>query len=36
MPFEVVIGVEVHAQLLTISKMFCACGTVFGLAANAW
>jgi aspartyl-tRNA(Asn)/glutamyl-tRNA(Gln) amidotransferase subunit B len=32
--FEVVIGLEVHAQLLTQSKMFCACGTRFGLPAN--
>lgn len=32
--FEVVIGVEVHAQLRTNSKMFCGCGTTFGLSAN--
>ncbi len=32
--YEVVIGVEVHAQLRTRSKMFCACGTAFGRAAN--
>ena len=34
MAYEVVIGVEVHAQLRTKSKLFCGCGTVFGLAAN--
>jgi aspartyl-tRNA(Asn)/glutamyl-tRNA(Gln) amidotransferase subunit B len=32
--YEVIIGVEVHAQLRTRSKMFCACGTAFGLAPN--
>jgi aspartyl-tRNA(Asn)/glutamyl-tRNA(Gln) amidotransferase subunit B len=33
-PYEVVIGVEVHAQLLTRSKMFCGCTTAFGMPAN--
>jgi aspartyl-tRNA(Asn)/glutamyl-tRNA(Gln) amidotransferase subunit B len=33
--YEVVIGVEVHAQLRTQSKLFCACGTTFGLTANS-
>jgi len=35
MIFETVIGVEVHAQLRTHSKMFCGCGTTFGLSANS-
>ncbi|HDP25737.1 MAG TPA: Asp-tRNA(Asn)/Glu-tRNA(Gln) amidotransferase subunit GatB [Deltaproteobacteria bacterium] len=32
--FEVVIGLEVHAQLRTQSKIFCSCSTVFGLEPN--
>ena len=35
MIYEVVIGVEVHAQLRTKSKLFCGCGTRFGLPANS-
>ena len=35
MTYEVVIGVEVHAQLRTKSKMFCGCSTAFGQAANS-
>jgi aspartyl-tRNA(Asn)/glutamyl-tRNA(Gln) amidotransferase subunit B len=35
MIYEVVIGVEVHAQLRTTSKLFCGCGTTFGLSANS-
>src|SRR5256884_5679498 len=31
--FEVVIGLEVHAQLLTRSKMFCSCSTNYANAA---
>ncbi|MEE8608852.1 MAG: Asp-tRNA(Asn)/Glu-tRNA(Gln) amidotransferase GatCAB subunit B, partial [Nitrospiraceae bacterium] len=34
MAYEAVIGLEVHAQLRTQAKMFCACGTTFGLSAN--
>jgi aspartyl-tRNA(Asn)/glutamyl-tRNA(Gln) amidotransferase subunit B len=33
--YEVVIGLEVHAQLLTRSKMFCGCATTFGAAPNS-
>jgi aspartyl-tRNA(Asn)/glutamyl-tRNA(Gln) amidotransferase subunit B len=32
--WEVVIGLEVHAQLLTRSKMFCGCPTTFGAGPN--
>jgi aspartyl-tRNA(Asn)/glutamyl-tRNA(Gln) amidotransferase subunit B len=35
MDFEAVIGLEVHAQLLTRSKLFCGCSTAFGAPANA-
>jgi aspartyl-tRNA(Asn)/glutamyl-tRNA(Gln) amidotransferase subunit B len=34
MAYEAVIGLEVHAQLLTRSKVFCGCGTTFGKAPN--
>src|SRR4030043_239448 len=34
MEFEAVIGLEVHAQLSTRSKIFCACSTAFGAAPN--
>jgi len=33
--YEAVIGLEVHAQLLTHSKAFCACTTKFGNTPNA-
>ena len=32
--FEPVIGLEIHAQLLTATKIFCGCSTRFGLAPN--
>jgi aspartyl-tRNA(Asn)/glutamyl-tRNA(Gln) amidotransferase subunit B len=32
--FEPVIGLEVHAQLLTEAKIFCGCSTKFGAAPN--
>ncbi len=34
MTWESVIGLEVHARLLTQSKMFCACSTAFGAPPN--
>ena len=34
MNYESVIGLEVHAQLLTQSKIFCGCSTKFGQAPN--
>ncbi|OGL28109.1 MAG: aspartyl/glutamyl-tRNA amidotransferase subunit B [Candidatus Rokubacteria bacterium RIFCSPLOWO2_12_FULL_69_21] len=33
--YETVIGLEVHAQLLTRSKMFCGCPTAFGGSPNS-
>ena len=33
--YEVVIGLEVHAQLLTRSKLFCACSAEFGHSPNS-
>lgn len=35
MEFEPVIGLEVHAQLATESKIFCACSTRFGASPNS-
>jgi len=35
MDFETVIGLEVHAQLLTDTKIFCNCSTKFGGAPNS-
>ena len=33
--YEPVIGLEVHVQLLTVSKIFCSCSTRFGAAPNS-
>jgi aspartyl-tRNA(Asn)/glutamyl-tRNA(Gln) amidotransferase subunit B len=35
MKYEPVIGLEVHAQLSTESKIFCRCGTAFGAPQNS-
>lgn len=35
MAFEPVVGMEVHAELLTQSKMFCACSAEFGGSPNS-
>lgn len=35
MDFETVIGLEVHIQLKTASKIFCGCSTVFGAPPNS-
>ena len=34
MEYEPVIGLEIHAQLLTDSKIFCGCSTKFGASPN--
>jgi aspartyl-tRNA(Asn)/glutamyl-tRNA(Gln) amidotransferase subunit B len=34
MDYEAVIGLEVHAHLLTRSKIFCGCPTIFGAPPN--
>src|SRR5947209_11484382 len=34
MDYTIVIGLEVHVQLTTESKMFSSCGTGFGLPPN--
>ena len=34
MPYEPVIGLEIHAQLRTRTKIFCGCSTAFGAPPN--
>jgi aspartyl-tRNA(Asn)/glutamyl-tRNA(Gln) amidotransferase subunit B len=33
-PYTIIIGLEVHVQLLTASKLFCGCATRFGAPPN--
>jgi aspartyl-tRNA(Asn)/glutamyl-tRNA(Gln) amidotransferase subunit B len=33
--YEAVIGLEVHAQMLTQTKIFCGCSTTFGAEPNS-
>ncbi len=33
--YDIVIGLEAHAQLLTATKMFCGCSTTFGAPPNS-
>lgn len=34
MDFEIIIGIEIHAELATESKIFCGCSTKFGAEPN--
>ena len=34
-PYKIVIGLEVHVQLLTRTKLFCGCRNQFGLPPNS-
>jgi aspartyl-tRNA(Asn)/glutamyl-tRNA(Gln) amidotransferase subunit B len=34
MQYEPVIGLEIHAQLITSTKIFCGCSTLFGSEPN--
>ncbi|MEX2173540.1 MAG: Asp-tRNA(Asn)/Glu-tRNA(Gln) amidotransferase subunit GatB [Pirellulaceae bacterium] len=33
-PYDLIVGLETHVQLLTDTKLFCACSTKFGAAPN--
>ena len=35
MSYETVIGLEIHAQLRTQTKIFCGCSTEFGATPNS-
>ncbi|MDR1385860.1 MAG: Asp-tRNA(Asn)/Glu-tRNA(Gln) amidotransferase subunit GatB [Planctomycetaceae bacterium] len=34
LPYTIIIGLETHVQLLTETKLFCGCGTIFGQPPN--
>jgi Asp-tRNA(Asn)/Glu-tRNA(Gln) amidotransferase B subunit len=36
MNYEATIGLEVHVQIKTASKMFCACATEFGASLQSF
>ena len=33
--YKIIVGLEIHVQLRTKTKMFCGCGLEFGAAANS-
>ncbi|MCS7047657.1 MAG: Asp-tRNA(Asn)/Glu-tRNA(Gln) amidotransferase GatCAB subunit B, partial [Gemmataceae bacterium] len=35
LPYKIVVGLEVHVQLLTRTKLFCGCSTRFGAPPNS-
>lgn len=35
LPYQMIVGLEVHVQLLTRTKLFCGCSTQFGLPPNS-
>jgi aspartyl-tRNA(Asn)/glutamyl-tRNA(Gln) amidotransferase subunit B len=35
LPYQIIVGLEVHVQLLTKSKLFCGCSTKFGAPPNS-
>ncbi|MEZ6141544.1 MAG: Asp-tRNA(Asn)/Glu-tRNA(Gln) amidotransferase subunit GatB [Zavarzinella sp.] len=34
-PYQIIVGLEVHVQLLTQTKLFCGCKTTFGMPPNS-